>query len=326
MANDELLTFVENERKNRKDYSLAYEELYARQKELQTQIAQQQAMIHQQERELNNNRKRIKEEQINREKQFQKELEERDRLFEHREQALLQRQKYMEEVLHDRMSETEAARQRLATEIAAREEALKKAEDDIEQEKTKYREENRKLIESKSQNYVNSALSGLEQKENSFHTISKIWSGIGAAAIAFGILFATYSTYLSAESFHSGNGFSWTYFLFITLRGLVLIAMFIALARYSFIYSNSYMHESLKSGERRHAINFGKFYLEAYGADANWTQIKEAFQHWNISNRSAFSNTQPDNFDPKIMEKAVEIANIISKAEKDQAAEKDQKP
>lgn len=33
MANEEVLAFVENERKNRKDYSLAYEELYARQKE-----------------------------------------------------------------------------------------------------------------------------------------------------------------------------------------------------------------------------------------------------------------------------------------------------
>ncbi|WP_312903897.1 hypothetical protein [Stutzerimonas nitrititolerans] len=52
MANEDMLAFVENERKNRKDYSLAYEELYARQKELQSQIAQQQAMIHQQEREL----------------------------------------------------------------------------------------------------------------------------------------------------------------------------------------------------------------------------------------------------------------------------------
>lgn len=325
MANEDMLAFVENERKNRKDYSLAYEELYARQKELQSQIAQQQAMIHQQERELNNNRKRIKEEQINREKQYQKEQEERERIFEHREQALLQRQRYMEETLHERMSEAEDLRQKLATEIASREEALKKAAEEIEQEKIRYREENRRLIESKSQSYVNSALTGLEQKENNFHTISKIWSGIGATSIALGILFAVYSTYLSAESFHNGAGFSWSYFLFVTFRGIILIAMFIALARYAFIYSNSYMHESLKSGERRHAINFGKFYLEAYGADASWTQIKEAFQHWNISNSSAFSNTQSDNFDPKIIERAVEIANIISKSDKEQSSEKEAK-
>jgi hypothetical protein len=49
------------------------------------------------------------------------------------------------------------------------------------------------------------------------------------------------------------------------------------------------MREALKNADRRHAINFGKFYLESYGAAAEWSQVKEAFEHWNITGENAFS-------------------------------------
>ena len=75
------------------------------------------------------------------------------------------------------------------------------------------------------------------------------------------------------------------------------------------------MHESLKSGERLHAIKFGEFYLDAYGADAEWDQIKEAFENWNISGSSAFSRKEAENTDSIIadsiqsgLEKAVKMA------------------
>lgn len=109
--------------------------------------------------------------------------------------------------------------------------------------------------------------------------------------------------------------FSWSFFLFIVFRGLIVITMFVALARYAFIYSNSYMHESLKSGERRHAINFGKFYLEAFGVNSSWEQIKEAFQHWNINNESAFSKKQASEFDPKVMKHAMKVGKALAKKE-----------
>lgn len=289
MASDEMLEFVENERKKRHDYNLMFNELVARERQLQEQLAHQQSVIREQEDRLNESRNKLKEEQLLREKEFQRELEERERLFEKRQERMFQRQKQMEQHFHERLQETELLRNRLESELSAREIALKKSEEELEQEKQKYREESRKQIESKSQSYVNTALTGLQTKEDDFHKIARIWSIVGACSIVLGILFIIYTTLSGGYSFHSGVGFSWTYFTFITFRGLIVIALFAALARYAFIYSNSYMHESLKSGERRHAINFGKFYLEAYGADASWGQIKEAFQHWNIGNESAFS-------------------------------------
>lgn len=289
MANDDMLEFVENERKKRADYSLMLKEFGAREAQLHEQLDHQQKVIQEQEERLNESRNKLKKEQMLREKTFQRELEERNELFEKRQESMLQRQAQMEQHFHQKLQETESLRSRLENELSARELALKNSEEELEQEKLKYREESRKQIESKSRSYVNTALTDLQSKEDGFHTISKIWSTIGACAISTGIAFIIYSTLSGANLFHNGSGFSWSYFVFVTFRGLVVVAMFAALARYAFIYSNSYMHESLKSGERRHAINFGKFYLEAYGADASWVQIKEAFQHWNIGNDSAFS-------------------------------------
>lgn len=292
MANDDMLEFVENERKKRADYSLMLKEFGARESQLHEQLDLQQKVIQEQEERLNESRNKLKKEQMLREKAFQRELEERNELFEKRQESMLQRQAQMEQHFHQKLQETESLRSRLENELSARELALKNSEEELEQEKLKYREESRKQIESKSRSYVNTALTDLQSKEDDFHTISKIWSAIGACAISIGIAFIIYSTLSGANLFHNGSGLSWSYFIFVTFRGLVVVAMFAALARYAFIYSNSYMHESLKSGERRHAINFGKFYLEAYGADASWVQIKEAFQHWNIGNDSAFSKKQ----------------------------------
>ncbi|WP_152539443.1 hypothetical protein [Methylomicrobium lacus] len=317
MANDEMLEFVENEKNKRRQYSLMFDELKAREDELRKQIAYQQSVIAEQEVLLEKSRKKIKEEQLSRENAFQQELEERERLFEKREESIFQRQKQMEENFHVRMLETESLRKKLESEIANRENALKVAFEELEQEKSKYREESRRQIESKSKDYVSTALSGLETKENNFHFMSKLWSFVGASAIILGIIFITYATFNGSSEFHNSSGFTWTYFLYVTFRGLVVIAMFVALARYAFLFSNSYMHESLKSGERRHAINFGKFYLEAYGADANWSQVKEAFQHWNISNESAFTNKQTSEFDPKILENALEICKVMKSSQQE---------
>ncbi|MBF8224331.1 hypothetical protein [Halomonas sp. 328] len=300
MANDEMLEFVEKERRKRNEYNAMFMELAEREKELQEQLAKQQAIISQQEAQLNESRNRLKKEQIAREREFQKELEEREKLFDKRQESIFQRQKQMEEHYQQRIHETEALRYRLENELSEREAYIKRAQEELEQEKLKYSEESRKQIESKSQNYVNTALSALETRENRFHTISKIWSLAGALSIFLGIIFMIYTTLYSADSYHSSAEATWPYFVFVTFRGLIVVTLFAALARYAFVFSNSYMNESLKCSERRHAINFGKFYLEAFGANSNWSQIKEAFQHWNIGNRSIFSEkndkAQENNF------------------------------
>jgi hypothetical protein len=109
------------------------------------------------------------------------------------------------------------------------------------------------------------------------------------------------------------TNYGWSYLLLVTFKGLILVGLFIALAKYSFIYSQSYMHESIKNSERGHAIKFGKFYIESYGASASWHQVKDAFEHWNIECNSAFSKQDTSKFDPKSIESAVSIIQAIGK-------------
>jgi hypothetical protein len=292
-----------------KSRELEYAEM---QKITQYQISQQQEMIRAQEQELNRSRKKIKEEQIALEKEYSQERKNQELYFKERERDLMERESIKESYIKEKAHEIEELRYKLKTEISDKEELLKLAYEELEIEKQKYTEESRKKIESTSQNYVNTALTGLENKEATFHWLSKMWASIGAVAITLGIISIIISTFFGADTFHDSGIFSWSYFMFITFRGLIVVAMFVALARYAFLYSNSYMHESLKNGERRHAINFGKFYLEAYGVNANWEQVKDVFEHWNISNESAFSKRNPSDFDPKIVENAVALSKIFN--------------
>ncbi|EPS3433218.1 hypothetical protein [Vibrio alginolyticus] len=312
MANERMLEDLWNQERD-SNYEKRYKELNERQKVLQAQIAEQQALLHAQEKELNDSRKRLKEEQLIHEKNLMLESREREKFYDEREQELLSRRHHVEKLLSEQKAEWNAFMEKKQHEIVEKEKQLESAFVELEQERERYTEESRKQIESKSQNYVNTALTGLESKENSFHFLAKMWSGLGAVSIVMGVLFVIISTFYGANTYHDATGYTWTYFLYVTFRGLIVVAMFIALARYAFIFSNSYMHESLKNSERRHAINFGKFYLEAYGANANWEQVKEAFQHWNISSDSAFTKKNTSDFDPKVMENVIELSKVLSR-------------
>ncbi|HGQ7401820.1 hypothetical protein [Pseudomonas aeruginosa] len=301
----ELLDYYKNREKD------LVQELSTREAEFFERAKKHQEQLDTQERDLRDFQKRFESEFKKREKDLIGEVRERERILEDREKDLLEKQSSVDKYIFDRTKSFEEMYASRVAAISEQEELLKRSQEDLEQEKERYKEENLKEIERKSQSYVNGALSGLESKEVDFHLISKIWSGLGALSIFLGILVVAVSSYLAADGFHSSSNTGWSYFVYVTFRGLVMVALFVALARYCFLYSNSYMHESLKSGERRHAINFGKFYLEVFGAQANWDQVKDAFQHWNINNNSAFSKRSSDEFDPAVIDKIYELAKSL---------------
>ncbi|XZG70386.1 hypothetical protein ACTSKR_00615 [Chitinibacteraceae bacterium HSL-7] len=265
-----------------------------------------------QQREFDAYRKRAKEEQLVREAEFQKELEAREKTFAQREIQLAMRQREFEQHLMIRQSETEALRERLQTEIAENEARVQQAMIDLSREKERYNEESRKKIEATSKDYVADALETLDKKEAQFHKISKIWSVIGATSLAGSIYFFAHITLSSATSLP--NPITWEFLVFSIFKGLIAVALLAGLAKYSFLFSNSYMQEALKNADRRHAINFGKFYLESYGAAAEWSQVKEAFEHWNITGSNAFKRSDDDMPDILALEKAVALVERASKA------------
>lgn len=269
-------------------------------------------VIQRQEREFESYRARLKEEQLLREKELQEELEAREKLFAERERKLIERQREFENHLMGRQAETEALREHLQSEIANREARLQQAFIELQQEKERYNEESRKKIETTSKDYVVDALETLDRKERQFHRISKLWSGIGAGALAVGIGFFGFVSLSSAITLPTQV--TWEFITFTMFKGLVAVALLAGLSKYSFLFSSSYMKEALKNADRRHAINFGKFYLESYGAAADWSQVKDAFKHWNITGSNAFTNQEETPPDAASLDKAVSLIENASKA------------
>ncbi len=267
--------------------------------------------IQEQEKQLDEYRSRLKQDQLAREKEIQKELEQRERFFYEREKKLTERQKEYEKNYLARQTEIEELKSHLTQQIVHRENELLKLRDEVEREKERYNEENRKKIERTSTDYVSEALELLSKKEAEFHSRSKAWAAIGAGALVAGVLFFGYVTITSFSVIP--NPVSWEFITFVIFKGLIAVILFAALAKYSLVFSNSYMREALKNADRRHAINFGKFYLESYGASADWSQIKEAFEHWNISGENAFSKASDTSIDVTSIDKIASVLEKIGK-------------
>ncbi|CUR69131.1 hypothetical protein KAF81_32610 [Pseudomonas aeruginosa] len=265
-----------------------------------------------QQREFDAYRKRAQEEQLAREAALQKEQQEREKMFTQREKQLMMRHRDVEERLMKRQAEVEHLRNRLQSEIVEREERLHQAQLELALDKERYNEESRKKIERTSKDYVADALETLDRKEGQFHRISKIWSGVGAASLVAAIAFFSYVTLSTAISVP--HPISWEFLAFAVFKGFIAIALLAGLAKYSFLLGNSYMQEALKNGDRRHAINFGKFYLESYGAAAEWSQVKEAFEHWNITGTNAFKRSDDSMPDISAIEKAIALVERAGKA------------
>jgi hypothetical protein len=246
-------------------------------------------IIQTQEDELNTYRAKLKEEIHAREQEFQKELESREQYFIDREKKLLKRQHEFEEQANIRHAEISELKSHLQKEISQKELSLKQAYFELEQERERLSEESRQKLQRNSNKYVEDALTLLSSKEENFHFLSKVWATVGAVSLIVGVIFFVIITYKSSVGF--GEGVSWQFLLFLIFKGVIAVGLLAAVSKYSYMFSRSYMHESLKNADRRHAINFGKFYLESYGATAEWNEVKDAFEHWNINGDNAFTSS-----------------------------------
>ena len=276
------------------------------------ELREYRALLSLQEQEFDAYRSKLKEEQLQRERQLQLENDERERLFSEREKQFAERQRNLEINLSRRREETEILRKHLEIEISQRESQLQQSLIELEQEKERYKEEGRKRIETNSRSYVSDALDSLDRKERQFHTMSKIWSSVGAAGLIGGLSFFVYISLSAAIAVP--EEVTWPFFGFTIFKGLIAVALVAGLAKYSFLFSSYYMQEALKNADRRHAINFGKFYLESYGAAAEWSQVKEAFEHWNIAAANAFSRSEAAMPDISVLEKSVALIERVNKA------------
>ncbi len=153
-----------------------------------------------------------------------------------------------------------------------------------------YREKVQENIEVKVPEFVSSAVKVLEEKEKEFQNKSDVWNKRGSIAIILAVVASIITLVYTSIEFHFANKseIKWHFFVFMFLKGLIIISILGAWAKYSFNVAKAYMHESLKRNDRIHAINFGKLYLEIYGNNVEKEEMKSIFENWNIDSSTAF--------------------------------------
>lgn len=163
-------------------------------------------------------------------------------------------------------------------------------------------------IETNATTFIQEAIDSLENQEKRNRWAGNLWYFLGYFTLVLGIGFGFYSI----SQFSTVTELEWIRFAYSGLKSIIVIGLIIACSKYSFTLGKSYMSEALKCADRIHAISFGKFYLNAYGAKASWEELKEVFQHWNIDRSSSFTSLDSNQFDPKFLEAIIEVAKAAS--------------
>ncbi|SNT44475.1 TIR domain-containing protein [[Luteovulum] sphaeroides subsp. megalophilum] len=156
----------------------------------------------------------------------------------------------------------------------------------------------------------------LYESNNKFWAL--FWQFFGVIALFVVVGVTGFSLYMATSKTVVPADPSVGVFSIVTLvvANVIIIGVMTALARYAYSLSKSYMSESLKSSDRIHASQFGKFFLRVYGGRLTPTEVKDAFQHCNIDRSSTFSTLDPSHIDPQIYALIAQLLGAFS-AKKD---------
>lgn len=218
----------------------------------------------------------LREDNLKIEKQYQHQLKEQQVLIADRESRLMDRQRRFEKDAAVREEEVRALESKLNLKLKS-----------LDEEREKFSVGAKERLEKSSTEFVEEALDNLGNKEEAYQRTAKKWAGIGAFSLVVGAGFFVYISYASLGTIPSTV--SWEFIVFSVAKGLVVLALLGAFAKYSYLLSNSFMGEAVKNADRIHAIKFGKFYLETFGATAEWEQVREAFENWNTLGSNGFA-------------------------------------
>ena len=168
-------------------------------------------------------------------------------------------------------------------------------------------------IELKVPEYVAAAVDVLETREAHYRRKAKHWSIHGSIVLVLAI---TGTIGISLYGYAYGESLSelaWQNMLFVSFKGLVALGVLGLWAKHAFTVSNAYMHEAIKRADRAHAINFGKLYLEIYGNSVDRKELIDIFENWNIATESAFAKTTIEGFEPKVLDKLVDVLKMTER-------------
>jgi hypothetical protein len=164
------------------------------------------------------------------------------------------------------------------------------AKDDIDDEQTKN-------IKDNLDTFLDNVFNKLETNEKKYQKLAYIAYLSSAFFLILIIPFTIYKTFIMSNS-HQHLSLQ----IISTIQNISALAVLVALSRLSFVLGKSFMVESIRNGDRIHAIWFGKFYIRAYGKQASREEIREVFGEWNIDKGSSFSKQDAKEINPQIID------------------------
>jgi hypothetical protein len=164
-----------------------------------------------------------------------------------------------------------------------------------------------KKVEVSAADFIQKSLGELAERERSYRRLAYFWYSIAYATLVSSAAFGVWRALVSPPATKD-----WVSLASLAISGVIVLGLLIALAKYAFTLGKSFMVEALRNADRRHAISFGEFFLRAYGSSADWKDVKEAFQDWNIDKGSHFIGQTGVEFDPQVLTVAVELAKIMA--------------
>ncbi len=154
--------------------------------------------------------------------------------------------------------------------------------------------------------FIKGSIVDLGKRERTYRRSAYVWYALGYVSLVLGAIIAFWR---AARGINSQT--DWTSVVQLGLLMLVTIGLLIALAKFSFILGKAFAVEALRNSDRMHAIRFGEFYLNAFPEKADWSEVKEVFQHWNIDPGSSFREQKASEFDPELIQKAIDLLRLV---------------
>lgn len=160
-------------------------------------------------------------------------------------------------------------------------------------------------VATTANDYIRRSRQELAGRESRYRQTAYFWYAMAFVSLALGGAFAIW------RAVHAASIVGWLQLSETIALGLVVVGLLVALSKLAFSLGKAFMVESLRNADRSHAISFGEFYLNAFGEHAAWAEVKEAFQHWNVDKGSSFAAQDAKEYDPQLMQLAIEIAKNL---------------
>lgn len=258
-------------------------------------------------------------------------FEERNRLLQELDEAIRDREDVLrnyddesriKQAQYDRL--IDEAKRRLSdlhSEIDAQSAVIQEREKELSVRMAEFEEASRRQvqqrIEAKVPEFVADAVKALEIRESLYRGKAFQWSVHGTLVLIAAISAAVFVSLYGYSYGGKIEDLSWQALIFVSFKGLVVVGILGLWAKHAFSVSNAYMHEAIKRSDRAHAINFGKLYLEVYGNSVERKELIDIFENWNIASESAFSKIKTEGFEPKVLDRLVEITKDLSQVGRD---------